>query len=122
MKPKFPLDADVTRVLGEQPPSLREIAQALRMLVRRSAPELREVLKWSNPVWVGNGNVICLMLYEHHVNLGFFRGAEMVSRFSIIEGTGKGLRHVKVHSLAEARRPVLPRIVREAVRRDVPPR
>ncbi len=58
------------------------------------------------------------MLYADHINLGFFRGAELLSRFPVLEGTGKGLRHVKVHTIAEARRPVIRRVVRAAALLD----
>jgi len=108
----------VTKVIGDLPPAHAKVARRLRQLVRRSAPELREVLKWQNPVWVGRRNVACLMFYPDHVNLGFFRGAELVARFPLIEGMGKGLRHVKVWDLKAASNPELSRIVREAVQLD----
>ncbi len=108
----------MTRILSELPPALRTVARELRRAIGAAAPELRETVKWGSPVWVGRSPVACLMLYRDHVNLGFFRGAAIRSRFPELEGTGKGLRHLKAYSLADARRPVVARLVRAAARRD----
>jgi len=73
---------------------------------------------WGNPVWSGHGRVLCLQIYDDHVNLGLWRGAELAPRFRQIEGTGKSLRHVKVPTPAAARAPRLVAIVRAAVALD----
>ena len=44
-------------------------------------------------------NVAWIMIYKDRVNLGFFQGAKMKS--PLLEGTGKGLRHVKVRGPGE---------------------
>lgn len=94
------------------------MAEALRRLVRAHAPELLETMKWGNPVRVGKGDAVSLMLFAHHVNLGLFQGATLADRDPEVEGAGKRLRHVKVPDLASARRPVLVRILRAAVALD----
>ncbi len=106
------------RVIGELAPAVRSVADALRLLVRRNASGLVETVKWGVPIWAGRKNVICLMLYEDHVNLGFFEGAELGRRHPEIEGTGKRLRHIKVRSVEDVGQPVLPTIIREAVALD----
>jgi len=73
---------------------------------------------WGNPVWSARGRVLCLQIYDDHVNLGLWRGAELAARFPEIEGTGKSLRHVKVPTPAVARAPALAAIVRAAVALD----
>lgn len=113
-----PSDRSVDRLLAELPAHLQPIGRGLRSLVNRSAPELKETVKWSNPMWVGNENAICLMLFPTHINLGFFRGAELSRTFPRMEGTGKNLRHVKIGSVAEASDRSLIPLIREAVRLD----
>jgi hypothetical protein len=113
-----PRDPEVDRVLGELAPTTRTIAVRLRAAIRARAPELTERLKWGNPVWVGRGDVLCLMLYDDHVNLGLFQGAALAPRHPEIEGTGRSLRHLKVRSAAEATRPIVGRVIREAVALD----
>jgi hypothetical protein len=118
MTPAPPRDPRVDATIAELAPAPRAVAQALRKLVNTGAPTLRETLLWGNPVWIGRGKVICLMLFPHHVNLGFFFGAQLSSKYRELEGTGKGMRHVKVPTVNEARNPVLARIIRDAVKLD----
>ena len=113
-----PTDPSVDATIRDLPQEVRKVVRALRSVVRSAAPELRETLRWGNPSYVGRRDVITLMLFDHHVNLGFFRGAELAARFTEIEGTGKNLRHVKVPDVASAGRPGLRRIVRAAVALD----
>jgi hypothetical protein len=41
---------------------------------------------------------------KSYVNLGFYQGASLPDPRGLLEGTGKGLRHVKIRSLEEAER------------------
>jgi hypothetical protein len=41
-----------------------------------------------------------IMPMRGYVNLGFYQGAVLADREQLLEGTGKGLRHVKIRSLA----------------------
>ncbi|HZY71440.1 MAG TPA: DUF1801 domain-containing protein [Thermoplasmata archaeon] len=97
---------------------LRPIGRQLLRLIRTHAPGLQERFLWGNPVWSGRSNAIYLMLHRDHINLGFFRGAELAPRFPEIEGTGKSLRHVKVRSLKDAERASLARMIRAAAALD----
>jgi hypothetical protein len=51
---------------------------------------------------------------KNHVNLGFPQGAEMVIQGHDLEGTGKGMRHIKIHALADIRKPAITRLVKAA--------
>src|SRR5512145_2735964 len=42
---------------------------------------------------------VYIMPLRQYVNLGFYRGAVLSDPAGLLEGTGKGLRHVKVRSL-----------------------
>jgi hypothetical protein len=105
-------------VIHDLGPDLRPIAEELCRMIRRAAPDLEEAVKWNVPVWSGSRNALCLMLYPDHVNLGFFQGATLGKEHPEIEGTGKALRHVKVRTVADARRPKLASLVRAAVALD----
>ena len=50
--------------------------------------------------------------YREHVNLALMQGAELSS--DLLEGTGKGMRHITVKTLAEIKAKELTRLVREA--------
>jgi hypothetical protein len=91
---------DVDQLLKGVDPDIRSLVQGVRGVVRRATPEMQESVKWAAPTYVVNGkNVACIMIYKDHVNLGFFQGAKMKSKR--LEGTGKGLRHVKVRRLED---------------------
>ncbi len=114
----MPGDPELDALVASLDPTLAPSVKALRKLVNSTAPELRECVKWGNPFWVGKKDCIMLMLYEDHVNLGFVRGVELQTRFPILEGTGKGFRHIKIRSTKDALNPVLPSIIRNAVKLD----
>ena len=52
-----------------------------------------------------------------YINLGFYQGAVLADPERLLEGTGKGLRHVKIRSLAEANRPPVRALVAAALAR-----
>lgn len=91
---------------------------AMRETIRSEAPQLREAVRWSNPFWMGNTAVFCLQCFPDHVNLGLLRGAELVAEFPQLEGTGKGMRHVRLDQETLTRSPAVRRLIRAAVRLD----
>ncbi|HEY2976413.1 MAG TPA: DUF1801 domain-containing protein, partial [Burkholderiaceae bacterium] len=44
----------------------------------------------------GGSNLLALMPHKSHLNLQVFNGAALAERFPQLEGTGKGLRHLKM--------------------------
>jgi hypothetical protein len=111
-------DPRIDAILRELDPSLRPIGEGLRKAVKSAAPALRESVKWNVPVWSGQRNVICIMIYPDHLNLGFFQGAKLAAHHPEIEGTGKGLRHLKIKSVVDTGRPIVAKLIREAVELD----
>jgi hypothetical protein len=55
-----------------------------------------------------------IAVYAAHINLGFYHGATLSDPSGILEGTGKGLRHVKVSSLEAAKNPSIVDLIRRA--------
>ena len=45
---------------------------------------------------VGDAAFAYVNAFKAHVNVGFFRGAEIADPAGLLEGTGKYMRHVKV--------------------------
>jgi hypothetical protein len=51
------------------------------------------------------GNAICYVAaYARHVNLGFYRGAELPDPHRALKGTGKKMRHIRFDSLDDLER------------------
>jgi hypothetical protein len=77
-------------------PSVRELAQALHRLVAAAAPQLGQGLQWGNVVFQHHGrNAIGIAAHKGYVLLQFFNGAGLAAQFVALEGSGRGLRHLK---------------------------
>jgi hypothetical protein len=121
MPPSPPGRRKVEELLDAVPGALRPVSNALRRSIREIAPELTEDVKWGSPVWLGPKSrkiVVNLQVYDDHVNLGFWRGAELASAHPRIEGTGKSLRHIKIGSPDDASSVPVKKAIRAAVRLD----
>ncbi|MCH8151873.1 MAG: DUF1801 domain-containing protein [Planctomycetes bacterium] len=93
-KPASKVDTYVKKL----PPDTRGVVEALRRLIVAVAPYAHEDLKWGQPWYAGNKGVCYIAAFKDHVNLGFARGAELPDPAGRLEGTGKGMRHVKIRS------------------------
>ena len=77
--------------------ALREVTDWLRKLVKKTVPESREALNPGGlPTFEWRGAICYFMVGKQHVTFGFPRGTELPDPAKLLEGTGKGLRHVKV--------------------------
>ena len=114
-------DPKLDQLMAELPAELRPTARRIREVIRITSPELTECVKWGNPMWIGRGNALCIMVYPHHLNLGFFRGAELSRTFPTIVGTGKSLRHIRIANVREAGSAPVRAMIRAAARLDGSP-
>lgn len=99
------------------PPTAAATQAQLRAAVREAAPHLHEGMRWGQLCFLDPAGkvVVCLIPYTHHVNLQLFRGAELSSRFRELEGSGKGLRHLKCFYDRPVDRDLVARLVRAAL-------
>ncbi len=102
---------------------MREIAQGLRQLIANVMPGVTEVV-WEKQGIAGYGvgpkkmsEQFCYIApMKNHVNLGFYYGADLDDPSSLLEGTGKHLRHVKIRSKSEVAKPELQQLIEQASR------
>jgi hypothetical protein len=92
-----------------------EVATSVREIVRGAAPEAKEGIKWSQPVWETNGPFCYLKAWKNSVNLGFWRGVELEDAQGLLEGSGKTMRHVKLASIDDIEEDALADFVQQAV-------
>ncbi len=50
--------------ISEHDPALRQICEVLRNIILDSGPELRESVKWGNPIYERNGRIFYLSATE----------------------------------------------------------
>jgi hypothetical protein len=109
----------VAEVLLKCPPQLRELAEALRRLVREAAPNAVERgYKGWGTIGYGKGGTVCAICPQKRwVNLAFGRGADLPDPVGLLEGTGKGMRHVKVLRMGDIDPQAFKRLVQAAFQR-----
>ena len=77
----------------------RPIARALHAAVTAALPNLHATLRWGNLVYQHEGtNALAIVPHRSHVNLQLFKGAAVAPMYPQLEGSGKGVRHLKVRS------------------------
>ena len=65
--------------------------------MRKRGDDVREILHDGHPTaCVADTAFAYVNAFTAHVNVGFFRGAELADPAGLLEGTGKYMRHVKV--------------------------
>ena len=77
--------------------ALGAIAQRWFEVMRDCGDDVRELLHDGHPTaCVGDAAFAYVNAFKAHVNVGFFRGAEIADPEALLEGTGKFMRHVKL--------------------------
>jgi hypothetical protein len=83
--------------MREHPGELGAIAQRWFEVMRGCGDDVRELLHDGHPTaCVGDAAFAYVNAFRAHVNVGFFRGAEIADPRGLLEGTGKFMRHVKL--------------------------
>jgi hypothetical protein len=94
-------------------PEQKDMARRLRELVVAAAPELASSVKWGNLMFTHEGtHAVAIVMHKDHANLQIFNGASLVDRYPELEGSGKGVRHLRFRY----RYPVDEELVHEVVR------
>ena len=83
--------------MKEHPSALSSIAERWFEVMRVCGEDVRELLHDGHPTaCVGDAAFAYVNAFKAHVNVGFFRGAEIPDPEGLLEGTGRFMRHVKL--------------------------
>jgi hypothetical protein len=94
---------------------LGAIAQRWFAVMRDCGDDVRELLHDSHPTaCVGDAAFAYVNAFKAHVNVGFFRGAEIADPEGLLEGTGKFMRHVKLKPEREVNAAALMELINTA--------
>ena len=118
MAPRPNSDAAVTARIALIPRPERETATALRDLIRAALPRAQESIKWGYPTYSGESNICSLNPAKGYVRLQFFRGAHLHDPHGLLEGTGKGMRHIKVRRRADVKKGRMTALLKAAEKLD----
>src|SRR6476620_4621460 len=90
-------DPAIDAWMHRHPGELGVIAQHWFEVMRACGDDVRELLHDGHPTaCVGDAAFAYVNAFKAHVNVGFFRGAEIADPQRLLEGTGKFMRHVKL--------------------------
>jgi len=95
----------------------KDVVKGLRALVKKAVPGCEEFVNpWKIPSFDANGTVCGFMTGKEHVTFIFLRGAVLPDPEGLLEGTGKSVRHVKVRTTANVKKPALKKLIAEAAK------
>jgi hypothetical protein len=121
-------DPAVEGWLREHPGELGAIARRWFEVMRACGGDVRELLHDGHPTaCVADAAFGYVNAFTAHVNLGFFRGAELADPAGLLEGDGRFMRHVKLRPERGVDAAALEKLVvtayddmRERLKRDRP--
>ena len=90
--------------LNKLPEEKREPAIKLREMFLKADPRITEAIKWRNLTFVnGKKNIAFIYTYKtvDYINLGFLQATSLSDPKQLFEGTGAGMRHIKIRSIKD---------------------
>jgi hypothetical protein len=101
--------------MREHPGELGVLAGRWFEVMRDRGDDVRELLHDGAPTaCVGDAAFAYVNAFRAHVNVGFFRGAELSDPKRLLEGTGRFMRHVKLGPEREVDAAALRRLIQTA--------
>jgi hypothetical protein len=108
-------DFAIDHWMREHSDELGAIAQRWFEVMRSCGDDVRELLHDGHPTaCVGDAAFGYVNAFKAHVNVGFFRGAEIADPKGLLEGTGKFMRHVKLSPEREVDAAALMKLIETA--------
>lgn len=90
-------DAGVAAWMDAHAGELGDIARKWFDVMRGCGADVRELLHDGHPTaCAGDAAFGYVNAFTSHVNVGFFKGAELPDPAGLLQGTGKAMRHVKL--------------------------
>mgnify|MGYP003558542418 FL=1 len=86
------------RLLGEVQ---FDLVQAVRSLVESQFTDVEEVVKYGGILFSSGVQFCGVFAYKEHVSVEFGAGAKIKDGIGLLEGTGKGRRHIKLRTVAD---------------------
>jgi hypothetical protein len=108
-------DSAIDLWIQEHSGILGSIAQRWFEVIRSCGDDVRELLHDGHPTaCVCDIAFSYVNIFRNHVNVGFFRGAEIADPESLLEGSGKFMRHVKLRPERDVNAAALMKLIETA--------
>lgn len=112
------MELNIEKFLASLPEEKRDLALKVRDIILEADKSITEDIKWGNLSFMSNGNIGFIYTYKSvpYINLGYMRAVELTDPKKLLEGTGKGMRHIKISSVKDINKKQIAAWTREAVR------
>jgi hypothetical protein len=108
-------DPAVEMWLNEHADELGAMARRWFDVIRRCGDDVRELMHDGCPTaCLDDAGFAYVNAFTAHVNVGFFRGAELDDPAGLLEGSGKYMRHVKLRPDREVNEKALETLIQNA--------
>lgn len=108
-------DPTIAAWMRDRPDELGAIAHSWFEVMRGCGDDVRELLHDGHPTaCVDDAAFAYVNAFKAHINVGFFRGAELPDPDHLLEGTGKFMRHVKIRPEPEVDAEALTNLIKSA--------
>ena len=82
-------------------PALYEIANSVRTRILQLFDTIDEEVKYGGILFAAPEPFCGIFVYKQHVSVEFSHGAKIADPHGLLEGKGKGRRHLKLHTLED---------------------
>ncbi len=82
-------------------PDLYEIASSVRARILELTDTVDEEVKYGGILFAAPEPFCGIFVYKQHVSVEFSHGAKILDPHGLLEGKGKGRRHVKLYTLED---------------------
>ncbi len=82
-------------------PDLHAIANSARARILELADTVDEEVKYGGILFAAPEPFCGIFVYKQHVSVEFSHGAKIADPHGLLEGKGKGRRHLKLHTLED---------------------
>ena len=118
-------EADLKAFLDHLSPEARQLVSALRNVIRRTAPQAEETVLWGGLSYhrphIGGrvkGAVCQIVVKRREVRLDFIHGIRLADPQGVLQGDGVSKRFIPIRSAADAARPEIAALIRDAASLD----
>ena len=96
-------------------PDKYAIVRALRGAVQGVSTDIVESIKWNALCFFkGDRPFVGIMPYKKYISVIFDRGSEMTDELGVLEGSGKQMRHIKIHTMDEIKQKKVVQYIRNS--------
>jgi hypothetical protein len=78
-----------------------QLVEAVRRIALKAGPSIAEEIKYGGILFAGSRGFCGVFSYTNHVTLELSEGADLPDPFEVLEGKGKGRRHIKLVSTGD---------------------